>query len=150
MTRGTKILLSVVLGAMLLCMATVTLGAAAAYQAGSVSVQVQDGNDDFSIRLPAILANVALSLAPRSALDEAARELEPFLPALKAGWRELEATPDFVLVEIVSSDEHIRIEKRGGTLQIHVQEDGSDIRVSLPLATIGTVCRKLGRSGWRA
>lgn len=150
MRRSTKILPIVLLGSMLLCAATVTIGAAVAYQAGSVSVSVQDHGDEFSIRIPAILAGAALSLAPRSAFDEAAAELRPFLSALEAGWREFEAAPDFVLAEVVREDESVVIEKRGDTLQIHVREPGSDIRVGLPLSTIGSVCRKLGGGGRNA
>jgi hypothetical protein len=150
MTRGKKALLIVLLSATVLCVGTVTLGAAVAYRAGSVSVHIQDGGDDFSIRIPAILADAALSLAPRSALDEAAAELRPFLPALEPGWRELAAAPDFVLVEVVSKDDSVWIEKRGGALQIRVTERDSEIRVALPLSTIGGLCRKLGGGGRRA
>jgi hypothetical protein len=143
MTRGTRILLATVVGGAVLLLATLGAGAAAVYRAGAVAVDVEDGDDRFRFRLPAALIGAAVTLAPDSLLDEAASDLAPLLPAAAAGWRELEAAPDFVLLEIRSDDEQIRVAKSGFRLEISVDGPDARVRVAVPLRSVGSLLRRL-------
>ena len=75
------------------------------------------------------------------------RRRRPLLPALRAGWRELVRAPDCVLVEIRDHDDRVRVAKQGGEILIQVESNGSTVRVSVPLATVGPLLAKLERAG---
>jgi len=144
MTRGTRLLLGIVIGGALLFLATLGAGAAAVYHGGTVEVEIDDDGNRFRLSLPAGLVGAAIALTPAHALDEVTAEVRPFLPALEAGWEELLATPDFVLVEVHSADEHVRVEKSGSRLEISVDSPDGQVRVGVPLRTVGSLLRKLG------
>ena len=143
MSKGTRLFLVIVLGGVVLCLATVGAAVAAVYQAGTIAVEVeeQDGSR-FNVGVPAGLARVAIALAPDSILDEVSTELGPWAPAVRAGWDELESIPDCVLVEVVSGDEHVTIEKSGSTLLVHVEADGMNLRVGVPMGTVGAILNR--------
>ena len=145
MTRGTRLLLAILIGGIVLAAATVGAAAAAVYRAGTLAVEIrtEDGNQ-IQLNLPAGLLRTAIAVAPSSLLEQARDELEPLLPALHEGWRELTDTPDFVLIELHSTDENVRVEKIGSQLLIFVEMPDVSVRVGIPLDTVGSVLRKLG------
>ena len=145
MTRGTRLLLAIIIGSIVLAVATVGAAAAAVYRAGTLAVEFQseDGNL-IQLNLPVGLLHPAIALAPSSILDEARVELEPLLPALNEGWRELTDAPDFVLIELHSADENVRVEKIDSQLLIFVEMPDASVRVGIPLDTVGSILRKLG------
>ena len=74
----------------------------------------------------------------------------PFLKPLMAGqsplgeaWDRIEASPDFVMVEVVSDREQIRVEKNGRNLRILVDGKDVDVDISVPLRTVDRLLRKL-------
>ena len=143
MTRGTRLLLSIVIGGAVLFLATLGAGAAAVYHGGSVAIEIDDHGTQFHLNLPAALVGAAIALTPATLLDDATAEVQQFLPAVQAGWEELIDTPDFVLVEIQSADEHVVIEKSGSRLEILVDSSDGQVRVGVPLRTVGSLLRKL-------
>lgn len=143
MSKGTRLFLAIVLGGVVLCLATVGAAVAAVYQAGTIAVEVEeDDGGRFNVGVPAGLARVAIALAPDSILDEVKMELGPWAPAVRAGWDELERIPDCVLVDVISGDEHVTIEKRGSSLRIRVDADGMDLRVGVPMGTVGAILNR--------
>ena len=144
MTRGTRLLLAIVIGGVLLATAAVGAAAAAAYGAGTIAVDIRE-NDGQRIRvhLPAVLLRAAIALTPSSILEEASRELQPLLPALSAGWQELSEAPDFLLFEMSSPEESVRVEKVESRLLIVVDASDASVHVSVPIDTVGSVLRKL-------
>ena len=153
MSRGARLLLIIVVGGTLLTVATVGMAAAAIYNSGTIAVDVQENHGgSVSIHVPAGLANLALDLVPDSLIEEAlsavamdvSTEVAPLLPAVRAAWNEFAAAPDFVLVEVRSDDELVRIEKKGKSLLIRVDSGGGEaVRVSVPIKTIGKLLRKV-------
>lgn len=145
MSLGTKIFLGLFASALVLSMATVGVTAAAVYHAGSIAVEVepQDGSG-LSIHLPASLANLAIALAPADLVTDAITELEPVWPSVEAAARVLDEAPDFTLLEVRSTDEHVVIAKKRGRLLILVDADGETVRVAVPLGTVRRVVEKLG------
>jgi hypothetical protein len=149
MTRAARVLLIVVLGGTLLAAASVATAAAAAYRAGSIAVDVQQSaGDRYSVQVPAVLLHAALGLIPDRVVHDAWRglphETRAWLPALGVAWNEIQRAPDFVLLEVTAPDEHVRIEKRGGHLLVHVDSGGDDVRIRVPLRTMGRLARRLG------
>lgn len=151
MSRSTRILLTILICGSLLTATTIGVSVAAVYRAGSIAVEVhEDDGEQIHIAVPAALVRVAVWLTPASVFEPAmVDEVRPILPALRAGWRELVRTPDFVLAEVRDRDDSVRIEKVGGEILIRVESDGSTVRVALPLATVGPLLAKLERAGAR-
>ncbi len=145
MTRGTRLLLAIVIGSVLLLIAAVGGTAAAVYRAGTIAIEIrEDDGNRIRLNLPAGLVHAAIALTPSSILEGAGAELEPLLPALNAGWRELSEAPDFVLFELSSAEENVRVEKVGSRLIIFVDVPEATVQVVVPIDTVGSLLRKLG------
>ncbi len=145
MTRGTRLLLAIVIGSVLLALAAVGATAAAVYRAGTIAVEIQeDDGNRIRVSLPAGLVGAAIALTPSSILEEATDELEPLLPALRAGCRELSEAPNFMLFELSTADENVRVEKVDSQLVIFVDLPEATIQVAIPIDTVGSLLRKLG------
>jgi hypothetical protein len=126
----------------------VAVTAAAIYSGGAISVSVEEGDGGgLSISVPAGLANLAIAMVPSTVIDGAVEEvrdeLEPWIPAVRDAWRTLEEAPDFVLVEVTSPGEHIRVEKRGRQLVVFVEDGRDRVHVALPLKTVDRIVAKL-------
>lgn len=125
---------------------TVVMGAVVAYNAGAVRVSVEEkkpGGQHVHLMVPAVAVPLALAFIPSDKLQQKAAELRPWLPAIRIASRELERTPDFVLVEVFDSDEHVRITKRGGSLFVDVNSAQEDVHVEVPLHMVRSVAEKL-------
>ncbi|HEX2224997.1 MAG TPA: hypothetical protein VHN15_12405 [Thermoanaerobaculia bacterium] len=145
MSLGLKIL-TVVLGvfAVLFVGAGLAL-ATTVVRAGMVTLEVQERHgEDLHLAIPAGLLYAGLALAPsmseevEAEFERARREIELELggmgPDLAALLQDLEDCPDAVLLEARSPGEHVRIEKRGRNLTIHVRDAGSNVNISIPAA----------------
>jgi hypothetical protein len=142
MSRGLKIL-TVALGVVaILFVGTGMLVAATVIQAGMVTLQVQERHGDdfgnFSVAIPAGLLYAGLAIAPslseevEAELDGVRRELDEIGPELAGILADLESCPDAVLLEARRPGEHVRIEKRGDKLNIHVRDAHSNVKISVP------------------
>lgn len=126
--------------------ATVVVGAVVAYHAGAVRVSVEEknpGGQRVHLVVPAVAVPPALALIPSDILQRKAEELRPWLQAIRIASRELERTPDFVLVEVFDSDEHVRITKRGGALFVDVNSAQEDVHLEVPLEMVRSVAERL-------
>lgn len=144
MSRSTRIFLIVLIGGILAVTATVGAAVAAVYRSGTVAVDFQE-EDGSRIRVgvPAALVRIAIHFVPDSLLEEAAAEARPFVPAVRAGWSELRRAPDFVLAEIDTGSEEIRIEKRSRRFRVRVDSPDVKLAVELPMRTVGALVSKL-------
>lgn len=147
MSRGLKIL-TVTLGVVaILFVGTGMLVAATVIQAGMVTLQVEERHgQDINLVIPAGLLYAGMALAPalseevEAELDgvrrEIRREIDTELgemgPHLAGILTDLESCPDAVLLEARSPGEHVRIEKRGDKLHIHVRDAESNMKISIP------------------
>ena len=144
MSTATRIFIVALASIVVLFTATIGVATASVLTSGSVAVNVShDDGKQLSFSVPGSLAELALVLAPDDVWLEAGRELEPWLPAVRAVWGELSDAPDFVLVEVVGRHEHVRVEKRGRRLVVLVDEDDASIEVAIPLRAVGRLLRKL-------
>jgi hypothetical protein len=144
MSPSTRILLVLLLGSFALVATGAGVAMAAVYQAGSIAVDVRDQGTDLHLAVPAALVHLAVILAPLSLLEDAVSEVEPFVPAIRAGWRELERAPDFVLVDVAGPRDNVRVEKRGGRIVVLVDDGGgSRVNVEVPMRTVRALLSKL-------
>jgi len=145
MSAGTRLLLAIFTGLLLLTTVTVGLAVAAVHHSGTIAVDVRPEDDaHFSIAMPAAIANLAIAFMPSDLLGELTTELKPVWPTIRAASRELERAPDFTLLEVVSRDGQVLIRKESGRLLITVDDHGDRLSVALPLATVRRIVEKLG------
>lgn len=111
---------------------------------GVATVRVAESGPDgvnLWIPVPALLFDVAVSAAPRfmpeHELDQARREVEPYLPMLRELADAIEDMPSATLVQVESRNEQVRIVKDGRNFQIHVESDDADVRVTVPARLFG-------------
>ena len=148
MTTGARILLVVIVGGTLMAAATVAVAAAAIYGSGTIAVEVAEPQgSNLSVRVPAGLADLALRLIPdpivEKALDEAGQELADVWPGLRDSWDAFLEAPDFVLVDVQSGADHVRVYKHGGRLVVDVDTDGKAVNVTLPLRTLHKIVKRV-------
>ncbi len=78
MTRGTRLLLAIVIGGVLLATAAVGATAAAVYRAGTIAVEIQeDDGNRIRVSLPAGLVGAAIALTPNSHVEVRVQGMEP-------------------------------------------------------------------------
>lgn len=120
---------------------------------GSLHIYVhekQAGGTRFGMRFPAFLVRLAVTMAPIELPDDAARELRPHLPLLRAIADEFRTCPDGVFVEVKSATESIRIAKQGDVLSIYVDDESDEVRLDVPMSCVRTVVSKLERAAKHA
>jgi len=118
------------LGVGFLCV-TVTAGSVALSE-GLVHVSVHQKAADgthLSLVVPGVLAPIALYWVPRSHLQQAGGQLRPWMPAIRAA---------------VEADQHVKVSKIGGAVNVDVDDPNETVHVSTPLRAIGSTLEELG------
>ena len=127
---------------------TALVGGAALSSEGFIHVTVHEKGPDgthLTLIVPAVLAPLTLSFIPGQQLAEASADLRPYMPAIDAAIPALEACPDGVLIEVTDPDEHVTIEKRGGSIVVDVRDQEDVVHVSVPLGTAHSAMRQIAR-----
>lgn len=106
---------------------------------GFVRVRVhskrEKGSNIFVIA-PGVLAPVGLKCVPKGDLSQAARELQPWMPTIRAALESLRKQPDMTLVEVTDARQHVRVAKDGGSIVVDVDDPEETVHVSAPLLAI--------------
>jgi len=117
------------------------------YNAGAVRVSVDEKRpkgDHVHVFVPAIVVPVALGFIPAKHFHtHGNKDIQKWMPLLRAVSQELENCPDATLVEVTSPDEHVKIRKAGNSLYIDVDDPGETVHVSFPVGVVRTVVNKL-------
>jgi hypothetical protein len=137
----------ILLGKIVLGMAGVGIaGAGLLCSEGLVRVKVvekQPQGVHFDLIAPAALAPIAVHFAPRSALAQAAREIGPRMPVVRAALAGLRDTTDVVLVEVKGPGEHVEVSKLGGSIIVDVDDAGETVHVSAPIRAVSSTVEQL-------
>jgi hypothetical protein len=115
---------------------TVMVAGAALSSQGFIAVRVHEKKADgthLRLIVPAALVPATLHFVPKDNLKDAARDIRPYLPIIDAAIPALEDCPDGVLVEVTDPQEHVLIQKSGGSVVIDVDDHGDIVHVSVPL-----------------
>jgi hypothetical protein len=124
----------------------IALAAGYSLHEGFVGVSVDEhraNGDHVHLIVPAALIPVAMRFAPRHAMDDAARQAGPWLPAVQGIAKELRKFPDAELVEVRDADEYVVIRTQGGKLLIDVESPDETVHVACPLATIEDISEEI-------
>jgi hypothetical protein len=93
---------------------------------------------------PAMLAPIAVHLAPRRALANAARQIQPNMRAIRAALDGLRDSDDVVLVEVNEPGQHVvEVVKSGGSIVVEVDDAGETVHVSAPIRAISSTVDQL-------
>jgi hypothetical protein len=92
---------------------------------------------------PAMLAPIAVHLAPRRALANAARQIQPNMRAIRAALDGLRDSDDVVLVEVKEPGQHVEVVKSGGSIVVDVDDAGETVHVSAPIRAISSTVDQL-------
>jgi len=99
---------------------------------------------------PAIIAPIAMHFVPKHHVAQAAEEIRPWLPAIRAGLDQLRECDDFTLVEVKESQEHVQVAKRGGSIVVDVDDAGETVHVSTPIRAISSTLEQLAAASTRS
>ena len=137
----------IVLGKIALGMVGVGLASAGVLcSEGVVNVKVVEKQPQgFHIHViaPAMLAPIAMHFAPQRALAKAAREIQPYMPAIRAALDGMRDSDDVVFVEVKEPGEHVEVAKSGGSIVVDVDDAGETVHVSTPIRAISSTIDQL-------
>ena len=146
MLRNSQRGFSVINATLAVALATAGTAGALVYNAGAIRVKVQqegERGENINLIIPAAIVPVALAFVPDEHLQEASAHMREALPILRAAGQALEAAPDFVLVEVRERDEHVLVEKRGGSLHVTVNSSHENVEVSFPIGVIISAANRI-------
>jgi hypothetical protein len=130
----------VILGKIALAtLGAVVLGGTVLCSEGLITVRVREHKPNGShvfVVAPAMLAPIAMRFAPQERLQEAEKQIRPYLPTIRAAVGELEKCSDATFVEVQSPDEHVRISKSSGAIVIDVDDTDDTVHVSVPIRAV--------------
>jgi hypothetical protein len=137
----------ILLGKIALGTAGVALaGASVLCSEGVVHVKViekEPQGHHINVIAPAILAPIAVHFAPQRDLAQATREIQPYMPTIRAALAGLRDTDDVVFVEVKKPGEHVQVRKSGGSIVVDVDDAGETVHVSAPIRAISSTVEQL-------
>jgi hypothetical protein len=92
---------------------------------------------------PAMLAPIAMHFAPRKNLSQAAAEIQPWMPTIRAALEQLRESDDVTLVEVKEPGQHVRVAKQGGSVVVDVEDPDDTVHVSTPIRAISSTIEQL-------
>ncbi len=138
-------------GSLAVLMVFGVLSAWSIHSAGMFELDVHErgpgGADISGIRIPAVLGHVALAFIPMSAFDFCDdHDVARHVPLIREACQQLRDAPDFVLVEVLSEDEHVLVRKKGAALVVDVESKDEEVHLSVPLGIAQAFARKMERA----
>jgi hypothetical protein len=95
---------------------------------------------------PALLCPIAAHFVPRRDLAHASREIEPWLPVVRAALDGLSESEDMTFVEVNEPDEHVKVAKYGGSIVVDVDDPSETVHVSTPIRAISSTVEQVAAS----
>jgi len=129
---------------------TIVLAGAYAMREGVIRIDVDEyrsGGSHVHLWVPAAAVPMAMHFVPGEHMHCASEQAREALPILHAVVKELKKYPDADFVEIVGSNEHVRVRTHDGKLQIDVDAPDEKVHVLCPLSTIEDVTSQLEEHG---
>jgi len=92
---------------------------------------------------PAMLAPIAVRFTPQRDLANAAREMQPHMPEIRAALDGLRDSDDVVFVEVKEPGQHVEVAKSGGSIIVDVDDADEIVHVSAPIRAISSTVEQL-------
>lgn len=137
----------ILLGKIMLGVAGVGLaGASVLCSEGLVHVKVIEKEPQgvhINVIAPAMLAPIAVHLAPQRELARAARQIQPYMPVIRAALNSLRESEDVVLVDVNEPGQHVEVMKSGGSIVVDVDDEGETVHVATPIRAISSTVEQV-------
>jgi hypothetical protein len=135
------------LGKIVLGMAGVGLaGAGVLCSEGLVHVRVIEKRPQglhINVIAPAMLAPIAVHFTPQRDLAQAAQQIQPYMPIIRAALQGLRDSEDIVFVEVKEPGEHVHVSKSGGSIVVDVDDASATVHVSTPIRAVSSTVEQL-------
>jgi hypothetical protein len=135
------------LGKIVLGMAGVGLaGAGVLCSDGLVQVKVIEKTPQgfrINVIAPAMLAPIAVHLVPQRGLAQAAQEIQPNMPTIRAVLAGLRDADDMVFVEVKEPGESVHVAKSGGSIVVDVDDADATVHLSAPIRAMSSTIEQL-------
>lgn len=95
------------------------------------------------VMVPALLLPIGTHFAPKENLAEASREIQPWLPTIRAVLAQLRGCEDLAFVEVKQPGQHVWVGKAGGSIVVDVTSEEESVHVSAPIRALESVVEEL-------
>lgn len=92
---------------------------------------------------PAALVPMTVHFIPRREFGHASRELQPWIPTIRAALDDLRETEDVTLVDVIEPGQHVVVSKQGGSVVVDVNDHDETVRVSAPIRAISSTIEQV-------
>jgi hypothetical protein len=110
-------------------------------------VEKQPQGVHINLIVPATLVPMAMHFAPQRNLAQAARQIQPYMPVVRATMDGLRDSDDIVFVEIRGPGEYVHVAKSGGSIIVDVDDPDATVHVSAPIRAVATTVDQLAAAG---
>lgn len=127
---------------------TVVLAGAYTFRQGTIRVDVdenRDGGSHIHFWVPAAAVPMAVRVVPARHFHGQPAELREWLPTIHAAAKQLEKYDNVVFVEVVDSEDHVKVSTQHGKIVVDVVSPGEEVHVACPVETIDDVVDQLAR-----
>jgi hypothetical protein len=127
-------------------MGTAVAGVGLLCSEGMVEVNVVEKSPEVHhifVVAPALLAPIGMHFVPRRHLQDAARQVKPYMPVIRAALEGLRETADVTLVDVREPGEHVTVVKEGGSIVVDVQDKDETVHVSVPIRAVSSTIEEL-------
>ena len=125
---------------------TMLAGVGAICSQGMIEVNVVERQPEVHhvyVIAPAMLVPIATYFIPRHDLGDASQQSRPYMPTIRAALDQLQATEDFVLVDVKDRNQHVEVQKIGGSLVVDVRDENETVHVETPVRMISSTLEQL-------
>jgi hypothetical protein len=92
---------------------------------------------------PAMLAPIGMHFVPKRHLAEAAEKIQPWMPVIRTALKQLREADDMTLVEVTDREEHVKVQKDGGSIIVDVVDKDDRVHVSVPIRAVSSTIEEL-------
>jgi len=113
---------------------------------GVISVNVrtrQPEKHHVFVVAPAMLVPIAMHFVPKVRLAEPAREIQPWMPTIRASLDALNESDDITFVEVKEPGQKVRVTKSGGSIVVDVDDENETVHVSTPIRAMESAIEEL-------
>jgi hypothetical protein len=96
---------------------------------------------------PAMLVPIAMRFVPKDRLEQPAREIQPWMPTIRASLDALSESDDITLVEVKEAGQNVRVTKIGGSIVVDVNDENETVHVSTPIRAMESAIEELAAAG---
>jgi hypothetical protein len=127
-------------------MGTAVAGVGLLCSEGFVEVKVVETRPEVHhvfVVAPAIIAPIGMHFVPKRHLAEAARQIQPWMPTIRAALQQLRDADNMTFVDVREPGEHVQVTKDGGSITVDVVDKDETVHVSVPIRAISSTIEEL-------